>query len=86
MPVFAQTAARAAAYIRALWHVIRVYEAHGEFFPREPLGEVALMVNFSGLRELNTIKTQSIAQKNVRETPEARTEPSLGGTAAARAI
>lgn len=86
MPVFAQTVARAAAYICALWHVIRVHEALGEFFPREPLGEVALMANFSGLHELNTIKTQSIAQKNVRKTPEALTEISLGGTAAARAI
>lgn len=86
MPVFAQTVARAAAYIRALWHGIRVHEALGEFFPSRAPCEVDLMANFSGLHELNTIKTQSITLKNVRETPEAPTEISLGGTAAARAI
>lgn len=86
MPVFAQTVAGAAAYIRALWHVIWVHEALGELFPREHLNEVALRADFSSLHELNTIKTQSIAQKNIRETPEAPTEISLSNTAAARAI
>lgn len=73
-------------HIFVLYDMIRVHEALGEFFLLEPLGEAALMANFSGLHELNTIKTQSIAQKNVRETPEAPTEISLGGTAATRAI
>lgn len=84
--VFAETVARAAAYIGALQHGIRGHEALGVCFTREPLSEAALMANSSGFHALNTIKTQSIVQKNVRETPEAPTEISLGGTAAVRAI
>lgn len=40
------------------------------------------MVNFTGFHALNTIKNQSSAEKNVRVTPEAPTEISLGASAA----
>lgn len=60
----------------------------GFFFPllmysaARPLNGAALMVNFSGFHALNTIKNQSSAEKNVRVTPEAPTEISLGASAA----
>lgn len=94
MRVFAQTVAQAAACITYSYDITHwdlrdgVHEALGGFFSfvnvfsSEPLNGAALMVNFSGFHALNTIKNQSSAEKNVRVTPEAPTEISLGASAA----